>query len=120
MSRRATARHAEKRTEVPKAAQWEHGSFHWNELMTRDADRAKNFYRDAIGWTFEGMPMPDGGTYWCAILNGKPVAGLFPLSSPDYDGVPESWMAYLAVDDVDRRVAKAPSSTYRASAASPS
>ena len=75
--------------------------------MTRDADRAKNFYRDTIGWTFEAMPMPEGGTYWCAMLKRKPVAGLFQLASPDYDGVHESWMSYLAVDDVDKRVAKA-------------
>jgi predicted enzyme related to lactoylglutathione lyase len=52
-----------------------HGSFHWNELMTRDAARARQFYQDAIGWRFEGMP--------------------------------EGWMPYLAVDDVDARVEKA-------------
>ena len=32
---------------------WSHGHFHWNELMTRDVARAKNFYADAMGWTFE-------------------------------------------------------------------
>src|SRR5438034_8767525 len=37
------------------------------------------------------------------------VGGLFPLTSPQFDGVPESWMAYLAVDDVDARVKKAQS-----------
>jgi hypothetical protein len=31
------------------------------------------------------------------------------LSSPQFDGVPESWMSYLAVDDVDARVKKAQS-----------
>jgi predicted enzyme related to lactoylglutathione lyase len=35
------------------------------------------------------------------------VAGIFPLNAPEFDGVPESWMSYLAVDDVDKRVAKA-------------
>jgi predicted enzyme related to lactoylglutathione lyase len=29
------------------------------------------------------------------------------LTSPQFDGVPECWMAYLAVDDVDARVKKA-------------
>ena len=84
-----------------------HGNFHWNELMTRDADRAKKFYGETIGWTFDAMPMPDGATYWIAHHNGQPVAGMFPLSSPQFDCVPESWMSYLAVDDVDARVAKA-------------
>jgi len=84
-----------------------HGEFHWNELMTRDAERAKKFYGETIGWTFESMAMADGATYWVANMNGKPVAGMFPLKSPDFDRVPESWMVYLAVDDVDQRVAKA-------------
>jgi predicted enzyme related to lactoylglutathione lyase len=84
-----------------------HGTFYWNELMTRDPERAKRFYRETIGWSFEPMPMPDGSTYWCAMLGDKPVAGMFSLTSPEYDGVPESWMSYLAVDDVDKRVAKA-------------
>jgi predicted enzyme related to lactoylglutathione lyase len=84
-----------------------HGHFCWNELLTRDAERAKRFYASTIGWSFDAMPTPDGGTYWCASLNGKPVAGLFTLTGPDYDGVPEGWTSYLAVDDVDARVAKA-------------
>ena len=80
-----------------------HGNFHWNELMTRDVEKAKKFYGSVIGWTFDGMPMPDG-TYWVAKMRDKPVGGLFPLASPRFNGVPESWMAYLAVDDVDARV----------------
>lgn len=83
-----------------------HGSFHWNELMTRDVEKAKKFYGGTIGWTFDGMPMPDG-TYWVAKMGDKPVGGLFTIGGPQFDGVPEQWMAYLAVDDVDARVAKA-------------
>ena len=83
-----------------------HGSFHWNELMTRDVEKAKKFYGGTIGWTFDGMPMPDG-TYWVAKMADKPVGGLFTIGGPQFEGVPEQWMAYLAVDDVDARVAKA-------------
>jgi uncharacterized protein len=83
-----------------------HGHFHWNELMTRDVEKAKKFYADTIGWSFEGMEMPDG-TYWIATVDGEPVAGIFDISSAEYQGVPESWMSYIAVDDVDARVRKA-------------
>jgi predicted enzyme related to lactoylglutathione lyase len=86
---------------------WSHGQFHWNELRTRNAARAKAFYTQTIGWTFVGAPTPDGETYWVALQDGKPAAGLFPLSSPRFDGVPESWMSFLAVDDVDASAAKA-------------
>jgi len=83
-----------------------HGSFHWNELVTRDVEKAKKFYGSTIGWTFDGMPMPDG-TYWVAKMGDKPVGGLFPIAGPQWDGVPEHWLPYLAVDDVDARVKKA-------------
>jgi hypothetical protein len=86
---------------------WTHGQFHWNELMTHDVERAKQFYRDTIGWSFDSMPMADGRTYWCAMQAGTPVAGIFPLDTPEFASVPEGWMPYLAVDDVDARVASA-------------
>ena len=81
-------------------------SFYWNELMTRDAEKAKKFYAGTLGWSFEAMPMPDG-TYWVAKMGADHVGGLFPLTSPQFDGVPEGRMAYIAVDDVDARVKKA-------------
>ncbi len=83
-----------------------HGTFHWNELMSRDVERDKRFYSETIGWTFEPMAM-QSETYWCAIQNGQPVAGIFNISGPQFDGVPAGWMSYLAVDDVDARVEKA-------------
>ncbi len=86
---------------------WSHGQFHWNELRTRDAQRAMQFYADTIGWRFEAAATPDGHTYWVAMLDGRPVAGLFQLIDAMFDDVPESWMSFLAVDDVDARVAGA-------------
>lgn len=85
---------------------WAHGTFYWNELLARDVERAKRFYQETIGWRFEAMA-GHGGTYWCAIMNGKPVAGIFPIDMPEFDGVAEGWMPYLAVDDVDTHVEKA-------------
>jgi len=29
-----------------------HGHFHWNELLARDPEGAKRFYKDTIGWSF--------------------------------------------------------------------
>jgi uncharacterized protein len=86
---------------------WSHGEFHWNELMTRDVARAKEFYADAMGWSFDTMTMPGGGTYTLAMIGGKPVGGIFEINGPEYKDVPESWMSYIAVDDVDARVKKA-------------
>ena len=85
-----------------------HGTFYWNELMTRDVEGAKKFYADTLGWNYDGMPMPGGGgTYWLAMMDGEPVGGILDISAPEFGPVPESWMSYIAVDDVDARVAKA-------------
>jgi len=86
---------------------WSHGRFHWNELMTRDVARAKKFYADTLGWTYDAMPMPSGGSYTIAMAAGKPAGGIFDISGAEYNGVPESWIPYIAVDDVDARVKKA-------------
>jgi len=66
-------------------------------------EQAKKFYGSTIGWTFDAMPMPDG-TYWVAKMDDEPVAGIFPMIGPDFDGVPENWLSYLAVDNVDARL----------------
>jgi uncharacterized protein len=84
-----------------------HGKFYWNELMARDVAKAKKFYADTLGWSFEAMPMPEGGTYWVAKVGDEPVGGIFDSSGPVYVGVPEGWMPYIAVDDVDARAKKA-------------
>lgn len=105
MAQAATARRAQKRAAAKP--QWSHGRFHWNELRTRDAESARRFYETTVGWRFEASATPDGHTYWVAMQDGTPVAGLFSLTSPRFDAVPESWMSFLAVDDVDARVAKA-------------
>ena len=85
---------------------WSHGSFYWNELMTHDAEQAKAFYAAAIGWTFDAMPMPDG-TYWVAKMGDKPVGGIFLMNRPEFKGMGERWVSYLAVDNVDARLEQA-------------
>ena len=84
-----------------------HGKFVWNELNTHNLDGAKKFLSTALGWSFEPMPMPEG-TYWI-IKNGEDrVGGIFDMSgNTHFKGVPEHWLSYIAVDDIDGRYAKA-------------
>lgn len=84
-----------------------HGFFHWNELMTRDVEKATSFYTKTIGWTFNEMPMAPGETYFVAMVGDKPVGGIFEMKGKDFEGKPEAWLSYLAVDDVDARLEKA-------------
>jgi uncharacterized protein len=84
-----------------------HGTFAWNELYTRDVEAAKAFYSATVGWTFEGMPMPQpGGVYWLAKSGGKPIAGIIDMRGTAPDADPPHWLNYLEVDDVDQRLAE--------------
>lgn len=85
----------------------QHGTFHWNELMTDDVEKAKSFFSDTVGWSYEAMSMaPAAGTYWVAMRDRKPVAGIINMTGIVPEGVPPHWMSYLAVDDIDARLDK--------------
>src|SRR3712207_4616969 len=83
-----------------------HGTFSWNELLTRDVQTAKRFYEEAVGWTFQEMPMPDG-TYYVAMADGKYAAGMMDAAATGQPDMPPNWFSYLEVDDIDARCDKA-------------
>ncbi len=82
-----------------------HGTFAWNELMTTDVEKAKAFFATTIGWSYEGMSIQTGGTYWVAKLDGKPIAGIMNMEGVVPPGIPPHWFSYIEVDDVDARIA---------------
>jgi predicted enzyme related to lactoylglutathione lyase len=75
MAQANTARKANAATPEPMPAA--HGSFCWNELVTHDPERAKKFYAQTLGWSFEPWPLPEG-TYWIAKMGERRVGGIFP------------------------------------------
>jgi hypothetical protein len=74
----------------------------WHELNTWEPETALAFYGRALGWVFEPAPLPDGGAYWIARKEGKPVGGVFELTNPDYSGIPSHWMTYMTVEDIGK------------------
>ena len=53
------------------------------------------------------MPMPDF-TYWVAKKGDERIGGLFDMSGDAHcKGVPEHWLCYIAVDDIDKRFKQA-------------
>ena len=84
-----------------------HGAFSWNELNTHDMDAAKAFYSEFLGWTFGDM---DGGPmkYSIAKTGDVEIAGI--MTPPDADkNMPPFWLAYVTVDNVDKRAQRAES-----------
>lgn len=52
------------------------------------------------------MPVPTG-TYWLIKSGDALVGGLFVMAGAEFKDVPEHWLTYVAVDDVDARLEKA-------------
>lgn len=84
-----------------------HGHFYWNELNTRDPKKAMAFYGQSLDWTFEEMDMESGGKYYVCKDGETLVGGIFTMPSPEFDGIPEHWFSYIAVDNIDERVENA-------------
>jgi predicted enzyme related to lactoylglutathione lyase len=80
------------------------GTFSWTDLATTDVDAAKAYYADLFGWDYDDQPIPGGGTYSMARVDGLAVAG---LSAVQQEGQPPAWAAYVTVDDVDAASSKA-------------
>jgi predicted enzyme related to lactoylglutathione lyase len=76
------------------------GKVWWNELGTRDVAGSKAFYGKVLGWTFEEMDV-GMGPYNVAMHGEGPAGGIFTMEGAQFDGVPQHWMVYFAVDDVD-------------------
>jgi hypothetical protein len=84
----------------------EPGAFSWNELLTRDIEKPKAFYKAVVGWDAETNKF-DGMTYTEFKLDGKSIAGMMEMGDNFPPEVPPHWNIYFATADVDATVAKA-------------
>ena len=80
-------------------------SFIWNELGTRDTQKAGEFYSKVFGWAQEGFP--GSPVEYTVFKNGDRGAGGMYQITPEMGPVPPHWLVYFAVDDCDAKVQKA-------------
>ena len=84
------------------------GSFCWAELQTTDAAGAKKFYSELMDWKTTDDEIPGGGTYTMIAKDDGNVGGLYELNEQmRSQGVPSSWMPYVAVADASAAAKKA-------------
>jgi uncharacterized protein len=91
---------------MPKLSQYAQGTPNWVDLQTTDPSAAKHFYASLLGWSFDDSPMPQGGVYSMAMVNGETVAAIAPMPPGAPEGRPPLWNIYIAVDDADGVVGK--------------
>ncbi len=77
------------------------GCFIWYELMTTDAEAAKAFYREVVGWGTQEAGLPDRD-YTILSAAELPMGGLMALPPEARErGATPGWIGYVAADDVD-------------------
>lgn len=79
-------------------------SLGWNELNTRDSERAVEFYNELLGWTAETRAEPS--PYTTIFNNGRMNGGVIQMTS-EWGDMPSHWMVYFSVVDCDGVMAKA-------------
>lgn len=96
-------------TSAPAKAERILGAVCWNELHTRDLERARAFYEKVVGWrTFDSPPDEKGQGYTEWIRpDGAHVGGMMTLPPEVPAQVPSSWACYINVDDIESTVAHA-------------
>lgn len=83
------------------------GSPIWYELMTSDADAAKRFYDDVVGWTIEAQASNPMDYRMIAAADGN-VGGVMKIGADmAAGGARPMWLFYIGVDDVDATTEKA-------------
>jgi uncharacterized protein len=87
---------------MPQINSFDSGRFCWADMTTTDPGAAKTFYSSLFGWEIEDMPLPEGGTYSMATVNGRRVGALSEqMEQERSQGIPPHWNVYVSVDDVD-------------------
>jgi uncharacterized protein len=84
------------------------GEFCWNELMTADTKKAKDFYTALFGWTTQEHDM--GGMIYTIFMSGdKSLGGMMQTPKEKIGKVPPHWMSYICVENVEMTLEKAKS-----------
>ncbi len=84
----------------------EDGALIWNELITDDIDKAAPFYAEAFGHEITTQDMGSPDLYHLFNIDGEAVGG--GMKKPaEAEGMPNHWVSYFCVADIDACVAKA-------------
>ncbi|MFD6415417.1 VOC family protein [Streptomyces sp. NPDC060194] len=76
----------------------------WVDAVFPDAEGAKRFYGDLLGWTFT-EPSEDYGGYAQALVDGRPAAAIVP-PMPGQEDPPIAWNLYFASPDIEATAAR--------------
>jgi uncharacterized protein len=76
----------------------------WNELLTNDTAKAKDFYTKLFGWKTKTDSSATPYTEW---INGEDHIGGMMQIQPQMGPMPPNWGIYISVDDCDAKAQQA-------------
>jgi predicted enzyme related to lactoylglutathione lyase len=77
------------------------GAMCWNELYTKDLQKAQDFYATLFGWTYEA----DETGYVTIFNNSRRNGGMMAIT-PEMGNFPPNWTVYFTVKNMDESLAK--------------
>ncbi|MEV5574275.1 VOC family protein [Spirillospora sp. NPDC052269] len=78
------------------------GTPNYIDIGIPDIARAKAFYGELFGWTFQDLG-PDAMGYEAVMLDGRMIAGMVQVSGEDTGGS-HWWNLYFSTDDADATI----------------
>src|SRR4051812_47506899 len=80
--------------------------FCWNELVTTNAEAAKQFYAAVLGWESYDVDVA-GNTYTMFKKGDQELAGMWEIPSAQREEIPPHWMGYISVPNIEEALKKA-------------
>jgi uncharacterized protein len=85
---------------TPASTEHHVGKMIWADLVTPDLNAAERFYGGLLGWTFQTIHTGESD-YAVALVDGRPIGGLFQKPIPAGQHRQSAWLTFIAVRDVD-------------------
>lgn len=82
------------------------GEFCWNELLTTDIKKAKEFYSSLFGWEYDEHDVGHG-TYTMIKGGDNGAGGMMQIPADKKAQIPPHWMTYIYVENLDESLQKA-------------
>ena len=82
------------------------GAILWSDLTVERAEETRDFYREVVGWSAEGVDMggyEDFNMY--PVSAGDPVAGICHARGSN-EGLPAQWLPYVTVENLEASAAR--------------
>jgi uncharacterized protein len=95
---------------MPSMTAYAPGTFCWTDLAAHDTQTAERFYTALFGWTarHDRFGPADDEVYIMLLKDGRDVAALYRMDpTQQSQGIPSSWLNYVAVESAAQAAAKA-------------